>query len=96
LTDLYELVATERRLSREAVPTNATGSAAAHQRSANLATAVHLAELRMSSGSGTDERHHRRLSPVTRASLRTLLAPSSRMDVLVAERRDPLDLTGRE
>jgi hypothetical protein len=53
LTDLYKLVARELRLSREAVPASAKGSAAAHRVLQNLATAVQgLAELRNELGLG--------------------------------------------
>lgn len=40
LTDLYKLVANELRLSREAVPASAKGSAAAHRVLQNLARSV--------------------------------------------------------
>jgi hypothetical protein len=53
LTELYKLVAGELRLSREAVPASAKGSAAAHKVLQNLATAVQgLAELRNELGLG--------------------------------------------
>ena len=53
VTDLYKLVAAELRLSREAVPKSAKGSAAAHRVLQNLATSVQgLAELRNELGLG--------------------------------------------
>jgi Abortive infection C-terminus len=53
VTDLYKLVSVELGLSRDAVPSSAKGSAAAHRVLQNLTTAVQsLAELRNELGLG--------------------------------------------
>jgi len=73
LTDLYKLVAAELRLSREAVPSSAKGSAAAHRVLQNLATSVQgLAELRNELGLG-----HGRTAPSSALARHARLAANS-------------------
>jgi len=73
LTDLYKLVSKELRLSPDAVPSSAKGSAAAHRVLQNLATSVQgLAELRNELGLG-----HGRTAPSPALARHARLAANS-------------------
>ena len=74
MTDLYKLVAKELRLSPEAVPANAKGSAAAHRVLQNIGTAVQgLANLRNELGLG-----HGRTAPSPALARHARLAANPR------------------